>query len=250
MLVIKRITLVSAFVAAPLALWGCSSKNESPQTNPDSGGGDDKDDTDKNGAAPDALAAEKAIRGVIGDGLYANYNNTEKSRDKDLITRAYNAVIAATIDELGEKTATDALKNWKDGDDVPAPVVKYIGQILDGTYPTNPPTEKWPNGTANPWTPDCAKAVADLLKAPATAAIKEAIGKTIDSTDQGEIDATFNAVAGYLVNGYENEKGEQVAGLGGDAVNQALSTWKVGEDIPDFVVAALTAYLANQNKEH
>ena len=69
--------------------------------------------------------------GKIGDDLYANYSGTEKSRDKDLITRVYNAVIAATIDELGEDAARDALKTWKDGDAVPAPVeekfAKYFG---------------------------------------------------------------------------------------------------------------------------
>jgi hypothetical protein len=250
MLVIKRITLVSAFVAAPLALWGCSSKNESPQTNPDSGGGGDKDDTDENGAAPGALAAEKAIRGIIGDELYANYNNTEKSRDKDLITRVYNAVIAATKDELGEDAALNALKIWKDGEAVPAPILTYIEKILDGTYPKNPPTANWPkNNIPNPWTPECAKQVADLRKAPATAAIKKAIGTTIDSTDQDKIDATFSAVADYLVSGYTDD-GTQVAGLGEAAVNNALSTWKVGDEIPGFVVAALTAYVANQNEEH
>lgn len=251
MLVIKRITLVSAFVAAPLALWGCSSKNESPQTNPDSGGGDDKDDTDKNGAATDATAAEKAIRGIIGDELYANYNNTEKSRDKDLITKAYNAVIAATIDLIGKEAALNALNTWKEGEAVPAPVLTYIAQILDASYPTNPPTTNWPkNNTPNPWTPGCAKQVADLLKAPATAAIKKAIGEYIKSTDQDEIDATFNGVAGYLADGYTNEDGEKVVGLTEAAVNNVLSTWKVGDNIPEYVVAALTAYVANQNEEH
>ena len=53
--------------------------------------------------------------GVIGDGLYGT---DDKNRDKDVITKSYNAVIAAVIKDVGEGPATDALKKWKVGDDV------------------------------------------------------------------------------------------------------------------------------------
>ena len=62
MLAIKNITLAAAFAAAPLTLWGCSSKNESPQVGRDPATWSPDDGTDANGAAPDALASEKAIR--------------------------------------------------------------------------------------------------------------------------------------------------------------------------------------------
>ena len=74
MLAIKKVTIAAAFVAAPIALWGCSSKDDSPQT------GGDGDGTDDNGAAPDALAAEKAIRGKLLILFIWHFISSEKSK--------------------------------------------------------------------------------------------------------------------------------------------------------------------------
>lgn len=223
MLAIKNITLAAAFAAAPVTLWGCSSKNPSSQVGRDPATWSPDDGTDKNGTPPDALASEKAIRGVIGDTLYKNYMGTEKSRDKATITRSWEAVKNAVIKEIGAEAATNALKTWKNGDPVPDVVVKYVDQLKNGKLATQ----------GDKWTDDCNNAVVNIRKSAAIAAIKKAIGDTIKSNDSGKIDEVFDGTAKLLT----DKIGEQ-------AVCDALTGWKVGEKIPDVVVECLKAYLA------
>ena len=87
--------------------------------------------------------------GVIGDSFYTN----GQSRDKGLITRSYNAVIAAATKAIGEEAAKSALKTWKVGDAVPSMIEFYIGQLVDGTL-----------ALTDTWTQKCREDVANIMK--------------------------------------------------------------------------------------
>jgi len=86
MLGIQKISTIAIFATAPIILWGCGKE--------DSGGGNGG----QSGGDSDGTAdAEAAIKTDIGDGLYANYDGKEGSRDDAFISTAYDAVIAATL---------------------------------------------------------------------------------------------------------------------------------------------------------
>lgn len=235
MLVINKITCAAAFAAASLGLWGCSSA-KTPE-----GGGDQNDNgvtLDQNGIPSDAAASTKAVAGILGDGLYRNYEQCppKEGRDTAFIAKALGAVVAQTKREVGDDDAVDKiLAEWKNGEAVPVPA----GNAVHGILEKNVLGDGYEIGKLDPdiWDAEHAGKAATIIRFPALNAIKNFIREQFKENGLPCDDDTVNAALGAAAAAID-------AANGAGTTDAALEQWKCGEAVPDAVVSAVADAVA------